>query len=388
MVNGYPYNSEAFEPAGEVPLVRIRDVLANEFETFIAKQDADAGVYVEAGDVVIGMDGDFNSRLWNRPRAALNQRVCALRDAPTRSDARFVAYALPRELSRINELTYSTTVKHLSSGQVKAIRLAMPNVDGQRAIADYLDRETARIDELIVEQEALLNALLERRRAAVAEGVAPAGRPSGMRLKHVLRTVRQGWSPQCEAVRATGDEWGVLKTGCVNNGSFRPEENKKLPEGVPPRRDTVVRRGEVVVCRASTRDLVGSAAVITDDWPRLMLSDKLYALTVDTTIAEPGYVALRLGTRAMRDLIEIEASGASHSMQNISQADILNLPMELPALDEQRRVLSLLKATTRRIDDLMAECRALITLLKERRAALITAAVTGQIDARASSRLT
>ncbi|WP_248582060.1 hypothetical protein [Nocardioides sp. InS609-2] len=64
-------------------------------------------------------------------------------------------------------------------------------------------------------------------------------------------------------------------------------------------------------------------------------------------------------------------------MQNISQSDILNLPMELPTVEAQRLALAGIRDQTGSIDDLIEESRALVTLLKERRSALITTAVTG-----------
>lgn len=267
---------------------------------------------------------------------------------------------------------------------LKSIQLPWPSLAEQGAVARFLDRETARIDDLIAEQEALMSLTFERRVALVQrnlDDVMP--REGGQRLKHAVAGVRQGWSPQCESSPADGiTTWGVLKTGCVNRGVFRPTENKRLPDDVAPRADTVIVSGEIVVARASTRDLVGSAAVVSGEHPRLMLSDKLYSFRMDPRLAEAEFVALRLGTRPLRDLIELEASGASHSMQNISQYDILNLPMALPSVDDQRRALRKIAATTVTIDALICNCRQLIDLLKERRLALITAAVTGQIDVR------
>ncbi len=61
-----------------------------------------------------------------------------------------------------------------------------------------------------------------------------------------------------------------------------------------------------------------------------MLCDKLYAFSLDETRALPRYVAAVLGSRRWRDMIEMEATGASHSMLNVSQSDIVNLPMPLP----------------------------------------------------------
>lgn len=265
---------------------------------------------------------------------------------------------------------------------LRMIEVRLPEVDEQGTIADYLDRETARIDRLIEEQQHLVEILLERRAAAIEEA-AQAVATTGQRLKHVIRSVRQGWSPQCYAWPADGIEtWAVLKAGAANGGVFRPAQNKELPESEAPRPGIVVSKGDLIVSRANTRDLVGSAAVVDGDYPRLMLCDKLYAFTLDETQALPRFVAVVLGSRRWRDMIELEATGASHSMLNVSQSDIVNLPMPLPAPDGQRRILSQLDERTAKLDGLIAETDRFIEYARERRAALITAAVTGQIDVR------
>jgi len=265
---------------------------------------------------------------------------------------------------------------------LKTIDAYFPEYAEQCAIADYLDRETARINTLIEEQQRLIEMLRERRRAAV-EGAVSAVATSGARLKHIIRSVRQGWSPQCYGWPADGVEtWAVLKAGAANGGRFRPMENKELPEEEIPRPDIVVTRGDLIVSRANTRELVGSAAVVEGDFPRLMLCDKLYAFSLDESRAESRFVAAVLGSRRWRDLIELEATGASYSMLNISQSDIVNLPMPLPPVDEQRCIVAHLDSETAKIDRLIEETERFIELARERRAALITAAVTGQIDVR------
>lgn len=278
------------------------------------------------------------------------------------------------------------TVVHISGGRLKTLPVPLPPLDEQRAIADYLDHETARIDALVAKQEQLIRLIRERRRATTEAAISQV-ELSGKRLKHVTRSVRQGWSPQCFTWPVDGVEhWAVLKAGAVNGGIFRPLENKELPSNVPPRPETIVRTGDLVVSRANTRELVGSAAVVKGNFPRLMLSDKLYAFELDPQEALPRFVALVLGSRRWRDLIEIEATGASSSMLNISQYDIVNLPMQLPGVDEQKLILQEFDYQTARLDALMAKATEHIALVNEHRSALITAAVTGQFDVRTASR--
>lgn len=265
---------------------------------------------------------------------------------------------------------------------LRLIDVPLPSLSAQRLVVAFLGRETAKIDALIAKQDALVERLYEHRRAIISAAVDAAFEPSsGARLKHFVTEMRQGWSPRCEVVPADGvTEWGVLKTGCVNGGVFRSEENKLLPGDVAARPEAVVRRGEIVVSRASSRELVGSAAVVQGDYPRLMLSDLTYGMRLSEANANPGFVAAVLGTPRYRGLLEANAKGTSHSMQKLSQRDILTLPMPLPALARQGEVMSLVWPRAVKVDSIVAKAQELRASLAERRAALITAAVTGKLD--------
>ncbi|MFB7253182.1 restriction endonuclease subunit S [Streptomyces nojiriensis] len=300
------------------------------------------------------------------------------------NDGRFLAYYLIalRATGFIRRYCNVVSMPHLTAEKLAAIPIPLPSGPEQRFIADHLDRETGEIDSLIAAQDRFVGLLQERRQAVVEHelaGVVPA--VPGTRLKHLVQSIRQGWSPQCLPWPGDGIQtWAVLKAGAANRGVFRPEENKELPEDLVPRPSTVVRRGDLVVSRANTRDLVGSAAVVSGDYPRLMLSDKLYALALDGSKAFPRYVAYLMASRRIRDLIEMNATGASSSMLNITRDEIVNLPMDVPQIAEQCRVLKRLDAEIADIDTLIAKTQRHIELARERRRALITAAVTGQMD--------
>ncbi|MEV8515869.1 restriction endonuclease subunit S [Dactylosporangium sp. NPDC051484] len=343
---------------------------------------------IRAGDVVVveGGQGGFGRAAYvdeDLPGWGFQNSISRLRPFGD-FDGRFIAFYLIalRASGFIRAYSNVVSMPHLTAEKLARIPMPLPPLEEQRAIADYLAREIARIDALIDEQQRLIEMLRERRLAAVEEAVSVVA-TGGARLKHVIRSVRQGWSPQCYAWPADGVEtWAVLRAGAANGGRFRPMENKELPEDEIPRPDIVVIPGDLIVSRANTRELVGSAAVVEGDFPRLMLCDKLYAFSLDESRADSRFVASVLGSRRWRDLIELAATGVSHSMLNISQSDIVNLPMPLPPVDDQRRIVVRLNSEIAKIDHLIAETERFIELVRERRAALITAAVTGQIDAR------
>lgn len=281
------------------------------------------------------------------------------------------------------------------------ILLPLPPLAEQRAIAAFLDAETARIDALIAKQAALVTLLQEKRRAlishAVTKGLDPAApmRDSGVawlgavpagwevkRLKYCLLSLDQGWSPQCENRPAEGNEWGILKVGCVNGNTFDPTENKALPDDLEPIESLIVCLGDVLISRANTRELVGSAAVVSQDHPNLLLCDKLYRLRIDPKQSTPEYVTLILRTPMVRVQMEVDATGASQSMQNISQSTIRNLVFVFPPVPEQIVLLNQITSETAQIDTLIAKAEAFSAVLREHRTALIAAAVTGQIDVR------
>lgn len=263
---------------------------------------------------------------------------------------------------------------------LRTVDAHLPSRSEQAGIANFLDRETARIDAVVAKQEHLIDVLRERRVAVVSNAVDCAD--GSVPLRRYLSRLRQGWSPNCEADAADGvTEWGVLKTGAPNRGVFSPQENKRLPDSEEPRPEAVVQQGEIVMSRASSREWVGSAAYVEGDYPRLMLSDLTYGLSL-TADADPKYVVWALAGRRARGLIEAAAKGTSPSMQKLSQRDVRELTIWVPPLAEQRRIADHLAHQTTKIDALIKKAEELVEAVKERRAALITAAVTGQIDVR------
>lgn len=403
VINGYPFDSKLFEPSQGIPLVRIRDISSSKTEVgYVGIVPPES--LISDGDVLVGMDGDFNVAKWKGGEAALNQRVACIR-APNYRLQNFVFYALPFSMKIINDLTYYTTVKHLSSTDIVKTRFAFPPENELARIVDFLDHETAKIDTLIEKQQQLIQLLKEKRQAvishAVTKGLASLnGRPnvklrdSGVewlgevpehweisRLKYHTSLFEQGWSPQCDSRQAEDNEFGVLKVGCVNYGVFNSHENKALPKELAPQLQYLIREGDLLISRANTKELVGSAAVVDGTYENIILCDKLYRLRFDGLV-EPQWMSYYLALPVVRQQIELGASGASHSMQNIGQSTIKELPIVIPSPEEVMAILSEIKNKIGIFELTLSRANEQITLLQERRAALISAAVTGKIDVR------
>jgi type I restriction enzyme S subunit len=162
-------------------------------------------------------------------------------------------------------------------------------------------------------------------------------------LGYVLTGIEAGKSFQTSETLAREDELGVLKVSAVTWSAFRPDEAKAVVGYEPDDRHRV-RSGDLLISRANTRELVGAVVLVEKDYPFRLLSDKTLRLIVDTRKADKGYLLYALRSTLAREHIEHFATGTSDSMRNIAQGVITSIPLELPALGEQRRIAAHLKA--------------------------------------------
>lgn len=365
---------------------------------------------VRAGDVLIAGLGDERNTVGracvapNGVEPAMVKADCfRFRLESDRALSAFVALQLTAGSDAdAGVLSSGSTRSRIPLSIMASRQLALPPTDEQEAIASFIEFESSKVDALVAEQRRLIELLKEKRQAvishAVTKGLNPNApmKPSGIEwlgdvpahwnvapVKRVARSIEQGWSPQCESFPVSSDEeWGVLKVGCVNGGAFTPSENKSLPADLESMPELGLQEGDLLISRANTRELVGSAAVVERAYPRLMLCDKLYRLRFDASMCCPRYLASYLGTSIARGQIELGATGASASMVNIAQSTIMDLPMPVPPVREQEEIVRVIDNRLSDLHGLTAEAERAIALLQERRAALISAAVTGKIDVR------
>ena len=155
---GYAFDSKCFtEDSSYPPLVRIRDVKRGYSETYYSG-DYPEEYILSAGDLLVGMDGEFNIARWKCSGALLNQRVCKLA-AKLGTNEEYLRFAMLKALKEIEQRTAFVTVKHLSAKELNKLELDVPELSKQDMIADILNRlekvievrreELDKLDELI-----------------------------------------------------------------------------------------------------------------------------------------------------------------------------------------------------------------------------------------------
>ena len=277
---------------------------------------------------------------------------------------------------------------------VRDYRIPVPPLSQQRAIADYLDRETARLDALVAEHRRLLDLLDEKRGAlvtgAVLRGLTPAVsfRDSGVpwigeipahwelwKLGHVT-SIGNGSTPS----RGRREYWEAgdipwLNSSVVNREEVTSAEQFVTRRAVRECHLPVVKRGAVLVAITGQGKTRGRAAVLSMD---ATVNQHIAYLSFRGAHLSPWYLKWTLA--AAYDYLRNISDDVGGTKGALTCEELANLRVPVPPAAEQREIVEEIAARTRAIDELAAEAERTVALLRERRSALIAAAVTGRID--------
>ncbi len=341
------------------------------------EQGADSGKYlVEAGQLV-----------YSKIRPALNKVAIAETQAlcsadmyamsfSDRVDPRFALYYfLARPLHTFaTVISMRVKMPKINREELSEAPWLVPPIPEQRAIADYLDRETVRSDTLIEEQQRLIEMLCDRRRS-LASGIIGARVGHGDRLKWLFDDVdiRSGAEAETLPLLSVSISWGVRRRDEVTDDASRAEDLSHYK---------VCRRGDLVINRM--RAFQGGLGLATEDG---IVSPDYAVLRPRSEVVGPWLAAAMKTdafvsemTRRVKGIGSTDLGNARTPRINIS--DLGGIRLDVPSRDMQLSEVAHLDDQTAKIARLIAETERFIDLSHERRAALITAAVTGQIDVR------
>ena len=350
----------------------------------------------QAPAIIIGRKGSYGKVNWSDQPCFASDTTFFIDITTTHHHLRWLFYVL--QTLNLDQGTDEAAVPGLNRDDAYAKEVFIPPLSEQEAIAHYLDKETAKIDELIKIKKRLLELLDEKRRAlithAVTRGLNPdvPMRDSGVewigeipkhwvviRLRRCILNLEQGWSPQADEKEPEDQEWGVLKLNAVKGGKFDDSKAKTIPVSLEIPTALEIHPGDFLITRANTPELVGDVCYVQLTRNQLILSDLIYRLRLDESKLHGQFLSFFLQTHIGRLQIEADARGSSSSMVKISQGHILNWLLLLPPPKEQKYIVDYIEAKLSQINALKTATEHTIEFLQERRTALITAAVTGQL---------
>lgn len=355
---GYPFDSERFDNSQGIPLIRIRDITSGHTETFY-NGDYPEEYVVHNNDLLVGMDGDFNVRWWQGGEAVLNQRCCRI-FARNGLLLRYFYFLLPFYLKQVNELAYSTTVKHLANGDIGNADICLPPEDEQTAIAAYLDEKCATID------------------AIIAEAKASIEEYKSWKASVIFETVTKGLNPNAE-MKDSGVEWiGEMP------GHWEIQKAKyyiTVTNGSDP-----VTEGEIPVYGSGSKSfrtcgeykegptvLVGRKGSI--DKPRYV-TGRYWNVDTAFDVKTKGF-DLRL-YYYLATCFDYQFYMSQTTLPSMTQTNYRNMFLPVPPLPEQTAIAAYLDSKCAAIGGIILEKEDLIRELENYRRSLIFEVVTGK----------
>jgi type I restriction enzyme S subunit len=372
--NGFAFRSAHFNRDGAgMPLLRIRDVLPGTTDTFY-DGPYDEAFIVRPGDLVIGMDGDFNHTLWPGPPALLNQRVCRLRFHADVLELDFLSWILGGYLRAVNAATSSVTVKHLSSRTVADLMLPLPPPDAQVAIVQALDRT---IGQVRSGRKHFTQALDDAGRYRVAALLAAFEQATETRPLGELAEVQSGMT---KGRRAEDDARSVpyVRTANVQAGFLDLAEMKEI--SATPRQVArhSLRVDDVLILEGGDADKVGRGWIWEGQIEPCLHQNHVFAVRADRERLLPRFLAHFVNSPLARRYF-LSCAKQTTNLASINKRQLTALPVPVMSRDEQIAAIARVEASFDAAQALERDLHARLADSRRLEQTLLSAAVDGRL---------
>lgn len=342
---------------------------------------------LQVGDVLLVKDGNtlgITNLIRELPRpATVNGSIAVLR-SHTMVPA-YLRYVLASDFmqGRIAAYRAGMGVPHLFQADIKQFPLPRPPFVQQQAIADYLDTETAQIDSLLEARRRQAKLLVDHRRAVI-DGFTVPGALGGQadaetawpvaKLKRAAAFFADGdW---IESPFITTDGIRLIQTGNIGEGTYRDQGFRYISDGTFETLGcTEVLPGDILISRLA--GTVGRSCLAPDLGTRMVVSVDVVIMRPVSGL-DPAFVVTYLSSSYHLALAELLARGTT--MPRLSRSQVGEFPVPMPPLDVQQRVVREIERRLASVNALLEALDLQVARLLERRQALITAAVTGQLE--------
>ena len=323
---GFAFDSKCFTSDDSYPpIIRIRDVVRGYSNTYYSGE-INERYYVEKGDYLIGMDGEFNIATWQSDKALLNQRVCKIYSIDANTSIRYIYYALRKVLKQIEDETPFVTVKHLSASRLNKVSIALPSLSTQELIVRELDSISSVISakkQQVLELDNLAQAIF------LDTFGDPITNPKGWgvkKIEEIADTTSGGTPSKAHKEYYEGGTIPWLRSGEVSQGMIYETELFITQEGLDNSNAKIVPIDTVAIAMYGAT--VGEVGIIKSP----MCTNQAICNILPNEDTTPLYLMYVL--MSMKPKYTTIAAGGAQP--NISQAIIKNTAIPLPSLSLQQ----------------------------------------------------
>lgn len=268
-------------------------------------------------------------------------------------------------------ITHSNGVSYpaINTSDLMQIRIPLPDLDTQRRIADYLDKETSEIDTLVKELDEYVE-LLEKRNTQLVDHYI-SGEPVSLSL---LSTYFD-----CVHTTPEPDEYGEfesVRTSSIRSGKFVQGQGITVSEETykTRNRDISPEAGDLFF----TREAPAGESCLVPESNTYCAGQRVVTIRPNREKILPSYLLWALNSSIAQDFFRLRSTGST--VGNIKMDTIGQVKIPVPEISEQRKIVKEIEKHLGRTDALIKECRELKEILLKRRQVLITDVVTGKVE--------
>lgn len=375
------------------PWVRPEDLNESGFGTHASKYVSDIGWkllrHIKPNSTLICCIGTIGKCGYVKETVSTNQQITA---ATFRDSERFNYYLLQAARAQLEELATGNVLKILNSERLGALNVVKVNCKEANTIAEFLDHETAKIDNLIEKQQQLIELLKEKRQAVISHAVTKGLNPdvpmkdSGVEwlgevpdhwtvstIKHISTFIGTGGTPKNSESFTDDDGIDWFSPGDFNGSLALRHAKKKITTQAVSNGDakSYPKDSIVVIGIGAT---LGKVALVDHEFS---CNQQINIITPSKTV-DHKYLTYSL----LNQVEQMKQLSNASTIGIMNQEKTKKIWIAFPPKDEQIKILSVLSQKEIEFDELLKKSEYQILLLQERRTALISAAVTGKIDVR------
>lgn len=393
-INGYAFKPSDWSNSGK-PIIRIQDLTGTSENPNYYNGDLGDKYVVKNGDVLISWAATLDAYVWSGCTAWLNQHIFKAIPNEDNVNKYYFIWLMKVAMENMNnDNKHGIMMQHVTADVFDNYCLPVPPIEEQKAIAEYLDKKCADIDEIISAKEKTNELLKERRQSIITEAVTKGLNPNAemkdsgvdwigeisfsknvVRLKHYLENQMQYGANESGTSDANGNIRYIRITDINNDSSLKDNEDNKYLT-IEQAESYILKDGDVLFARSGAT--VGKSFIYKESYGKCAFAGYLIKAECNRTKLLPKYLFYYTSTstyESWKNMIFIQAT-----IQNIGADKYQEMPLIMTSIEEQKEIVDYLDKKCEEIDKLIESNNKTIEKLQEYRKSLIYEAVTGKIE--------
>ena len=388
---GFPFDSKRFSTEKKPymqSLIRIRDIVRGETQTYTDETCSDEYI-VKHGDILIGMDGDFNVAKWQSDNAVLNQRVCLINSKSQLLLNDYMYFYLPYPLKKINEVTPSVTVKHLSTKTLEIAPIPVPPPAEQQRIVDRIESLFAKLDEAKEKAQATLDSF-ETRKAAILQKAFTGELTANWRKEKNISS--QSWytAPLSHiSTLQTGlmkgkkyDQQTVnmpyLRVANVQDGFLDLAEIKEIAVSISQIDRYKLRVGDVLFTEGGDFDKLGRGTVWEGQIANCLHQNHIFVVRPDPERLDPYFLSYQAGSKYGKDYF-VSCAKQTTNLASINSTQLKNFPVLIPSMEEQIKIVEIVRKLLGKELQARNAAEVVVEQIEQTKKAILSRAFRGEL---------